>query len=160
MREGGFRIQAVEPGQSALQLQSVGLVLVDLFGRYFAFQEMKAKWQIGKARNNWSFPWETREIGESDEVTLKRILLEEVGEDVVLSLPPRFLTAFEFANSCATFYWAPFESAMSFEGIATRNGETRNPQWKTPIEMNSLICRVGIRWVLTKLREQCIGQWV
>lgn len=159
MQEGGFLIQAVEPGQSVLQLQSVGLVLVDNFGRYFAFQELKPKWQIGKACNNWSFGWETREAGESDAAVLARILPEEVGERVVLASQPQLLTVFEFANSCANFYWARFGHAYSFDGAAVRNGEIKNPGWKTPTCMNSLICRVGIRWVLSKLREQNIGQW-
>lgn len=159
MREGGFQIKAVRPGQSELKLQSVGLVLVNESGQYLVFQEMKPKWKIGKAVNNWSFPWETREGDESDMAVLARILPEEVGEDVVLSSQPRLVTTFEFADSYATFYWAQFRSATSLGGHAMVSGETRNVCWKSPTEVNSLICRVGIGWVLGRLREQGIGQW-
>lgn len=159
MQDGGFLIREVSQGSSDLELQSVGLVLVNGDGCYFTFQEMTPKWAIGKARNNWSFAWETREKGESDAAVLARITTEEVGEQVTLLTQPEFLTAFEFAGSFATFYWAQFGGATNFQSLALKNGEIKNPSWKTPLEMNSLICRVGIRHVLMKLRQEKIGQW-
>ena len=159
MREGGFLIREVLPSESSYALQSVGLVLIDRAGQYYVFQEMMSKWWIGKALNNWSFPWETREDGESDETALGRVLSEEVGEDVVLANSPQLLTAFEFADSHAVFYWAPFEKAESLGGHAGTTGETKNHGWASPIEVNTRITRVGIRWVLQRLREENIGHW-
>jgi hypothetical protein len=57
---------------------SVGLLLVGQRGELYVVEELIAKPQYGKKVGDLSFPWETRENGESDEDVLARLVQEEI----------------------------------------------------------------------------------
>lgn len=111
--------------ESTQKVTSVALVLFSQGGEIFVTRELNEKLHIGKKYGDLSFPWETRENGETDESVLLRLVEEEIDRtrSLVMS-PPVCLGTYPVHETEAVAYAARYMSGpRSLVGSAVRAGE-------------------------------------
>lgn len=67
----------------------VALLLINKLDseKIWIIEERVAKPWLGKKKGDWSIPMETKEAGETSEQCFSRLLIEELGEDVMIANP-------------------------------------------------------------------------
>lgn len=127
----------------------VALLLFNTEGKIFCVKELIEKEVIGKHRGDYSFPWETKQGGESDEETLKRLLEEEVhGEAAVEISSPEYVGAFTVVpGTQARIYQAWFLQGPSILKGLHEGIEVEALGWQTK-EFLLSHCRTGVERAL------------
>ena len=139
------------------EVQGIGLVLYDEYGRLFFVTEGVEKSQYDKRVGDLSIPWETREVYadgslESDEIALQRVLREEVGFGVLIS-PAILLLEFKlFGVIPQKIYLAECYGASRFGGEAIVTGELLGWEWAHQSDIRSHRVRGGMQKILEAYR--------
>ena len=73
----------------ATQKFGVGLILMNKLNpdEIWIIEEQIAKPWLGKRKHDWSIPMETTEAGESSNQCFSRLLVEELGEEIMVTSP-------------------------------------------------------------------------
>lgn len=108
-------------------VRSIGLILYDDQGQILMGQEGRNNPAYGKKRSDYTFPWETWEVGKTPAQMLRQACDEEGGTDIVftdLELVLRDQPVFE---TRATIFQARVVSCADFRGSAVNAGEILEP---------------------------------
>jgi len=114
-----------------------------------------------KQEGDYSIPWETWEHGKSLEDMREQACDEEIGKEVIHTVPTILLAGLPVAGTMATILTAQFQSAVHLRGTAVGTGELKepgavwmNPRWFLPDPSGILLSRpplptrLGIREIL------------
>jgi len=148
---------------SAPEVQGIGLVLYDEYGRLYFVTEGVAKAWYRKQVGDLSIPWETREIGadgklESITIALERVLTEEVGFGVLISPPTILLEFMLFDEIPQTILLAEFLGASRLGGTAIETGELLGWEWVHPNDIRDHRVRGGMPEILAAYQQYAEAQ--
>lgn len=144
------------------EIQGIGLVLYDEYGRLFFVTEGVEKSQYDKRVGDLSIPWETREVYadgslESDEDALQRVLMEEVGFGVLISPATLLLEFILIGKIPQKIYIAECYGASRFGGEAIVSGELLGWEWAHLKDIRSHRVRGGMREILEMYQYRVIA---
>lgn len=134
-------------------VQGFGLVLYDEYGRVYFVTEGVAKARYGKEVGDLSIPWETMERGEDGKLesiasALERVLTEEVGFGVLISLPTILLEFMLNGEIPQTILLAEFLGASRLGGTAIETGELLGWEWAYSEDIRNHRVRDGMKEIL------------
>ncbi|MFH0952203.1 MAG: NUDIX hydrolase [Patescibacteria group bacterium] len=133
-------------------LCGIGLILVNSEGKILVLEELKDKPIVEKKAGMLSFPLETLEPPETPDETVRRLIKEELGDNIIVT-NIRFVGAFHVIDFALTLGYAA-DCNNKIEDFQPWSDDIKIRGWLSSEELRASFCRKETEPLLREFLKQ------